>query len=124
MKMRQGHAKTIHKRRYRTMANERGSTGYEVLSPWAEADPVSLRGITPRLKDLAGKRIGLSANTKRAAALVLSTVGALITQRFPSVTTSWYDCTEPNVPEIQSRNSAKFEAWVKGVDAVILAVGD
>jgi hypothetical protein len=106
------------------MINDKGNTGYEVLSPWAEADPVPLRGITPRLTDFTGKKVGLFVNTKRAAGLVLSAVEARMKQRFPSVATSWYDCTEPNVPEIESKNSAKFEAWVKGVDAVILAVGD
>ena len=32
---------------------------YEVLSPWAEVDPIPLRGISPRIKTLAGKKIGL-----------------------------------------------------------------
>ena len=30
---------------------------YEVLSPWAEADPIPLRGISPRLTDLKDKKI-------------------------------------------------------------------
>ena len=40
---------------------------YEVLSPWAEVDPVPPRGLSPRLDTLAGKKIGLFVNTKRAA---------------------------------------------------------
>ena len=40
---------------------------YEVLSPWAEVDPIPLRGISPRVDTLAGKKIGLFANFKRAA---------------------------------------------------------
>ena len=40
---------------------------FEVLSPWAEADPVPARGITPRVSSLAGKKIGLFRNNKRAA---------------------------------------------------------
>ncbi|HVN97345.1 MAG TPA: hypothetical protein VMT62_13030 [Syntrophorhabdaceae bacterium] len=106
------------------MTNERGGTGYEVLSPWAEAGPVPVKGITPRLKDLAGKHVGLFANTKRAANLILSAVEGRIKQNFPTVTTSWYASSEPNVPEKESKNGARFETWVKGVDAVILAVGD
>jgi hypothetical protein len=97
---------------------------YEVLGPWAEADPVPPRGITPRLKDLAGKKIGLFANSKRAAPLMLSAVEQRLKIQYPSVATSWYEFTEVNVPEIETKNSAKFEAWVKGVDAVVLAVGD
>ena len=38
---------------------------YEVLSPWAEVDPITFRGLTaPRLNDLAGKKIGLFASSK------------------------------------------------------------
>jgi hypothetical protein len=107
-----------------TMNGNKLNGQYEVLSPWAEADPVPPRGITPRLKDVAGKKIGLFANSKRAAALILSVVEQRLKTRYPSVTTSWYEFTEVNVPEIETKNSAKFEAWVKGVDAVVLAVGD
>jgi len=35
---------------------------YEVLNPWADLDPVPLRGISPRVTDLAGKTIGLFRN--------------------------------------------------------------
>jgi hypothetical protein len=37
---------------------------YEVLSPWADADPVPFRGITPRLTDLAGKKMVYYATVK------------------------------------------------------------
>ena len=47
---------------------DKPSNGYEVLSPWAEADPIPFRGISPRLGTLEGKKIGLLANSKRAAA--------------------------------------------------------
>ena len=97
---------------------------YEVLSPWADADPVPLKGITPSLHDLNGKNIGLFCNSKRAAPLMLSAVEQGLHERFPEVTTSWYEFTEVNVPETETRNRAKFEAWVRGVDAVVLAVGD
>ena len=30
---------------------------YEVLNPWAEADPIPLEGISARLNELAGKKI-------------------------------------------------------------------
>jgi hypothetical protein len=41
----------------------------EVLSPWVEVDPIPLRGISPRIDNLAGKKIGLFVNYKRAAQL-------------------------------------------------------
>ena len=97
---------------------------YEVLSPWAEADPVPLSGISPRLEDMTGKKIGLFCNSKRAARLMLTSIESKLKERFPSLSTGWYDATIPNVPEIESVNREKFIEWVKGVDAVILAVGD
>ncbi len=37
-------------------------TMYDVVSPWAETDPLPLSGINPRLPDLRGTRVGLYAN--------------------------------------------------------------
>jgi hypothetical protein len=106
------------------MESGNNSNVYEVLSPWAEADPVPLSGITRRLEGIAGKKIGLFCNSKRAARLMLTSIESKLKERFTSVSTSWYDATIPNVPEIESINKEKFIEWVKGVDAVILAVGD
>jgi hypothetical protein len=100
------------------------STEYEVLSPWADVDPVPLRGITSRPKDLAGKKIGLFLNEKRAAYLSLSAFEKELLQRIPSATTSWYKCTGHNIPEMLTDGKARFEAWVGSVDAVVLAVAD
>jgi hypothetical protein len=103
--------------------NQRG-TEYEVLSPWADADPVPLRGITPRPADLAGRKVGLFSNRKRAALLTLGAVERELLQRFPGVQTSWYECSTINTPEMLTEGRAKFEAWVAGVDAVVLSVAD
>ena len=100
------------------------STEYEVLSPWADVDPVPLRGITPRLRDLAGKKIGLFLNEKRAAYLSLSAFERELLERIPTATTSWYKCTGHNIPEMLTEGKARFEAWVASVDAVVLSVAD
>ena len=63
----------------------RDGASFEVLSPWADVDPVALRGITPRPKDLAGKKIGLFSNGKRAAALTLTAFEARLKEKVPSV---------------------------------------
>ena len=97
---------------------------YEVLSPWADVDPVPLRGITSRPQDLAGKKIGLFLNHKRAGHLSLSAFEKELLQRIPTATTSWYECTGHNIPEMLTEGKAKFEAWVDSVDAVVLAVAD
>ena len=101
-----------------------GAASYEVLSPWAEVDPVPLRGITPRPGDLAGKKIGLYSNGKRAAALTLAAFEAQLKQKVPSAETSWYSCTRINTPEVLTEGKVRFEEWVRGVDAVVLSVAD
>ena len=103
---------------------KRGGVGFEVLSPWADVDPVALRGITPRPKDLAGKKIGLFSNGKRAAALTMTAFETRPKEKAPSVQTSWYTSTRVNTPEMLTEGKARFEEWVKGVDAVVLSVAD
>ena len=97
---------------------------FEVLSPWAEADPIPLFGITPRLDRLADKKIGLFYNYKRASALMLQAVDEQLKKQFPSIATSFYRFSGANIPEIETSNAEKFKEWVQGVDGVVLAVGD
>ncbi len=97
---------------------------YEVLSPWAEVDPVPLRGISPRLNTLAGKKIGLFANFKRAARPMAAAVEKRLKEKFPTCETSLFDSREPNVTETETKNRDKFTAWAKEMDAVVAMVGD
>jgi len=43
---------------------------------------------------------------------------------YPDSQTSLWDSRGANVVETETKNREKFIAWVKSVDAVILAVGD
>ena len=97
---------------------------YEVLSPWADVDPIPVRGISPRVDTLAGKKIGLFANFKRAARPIQSYVEKKLKERFPDCETSLFDSRLPNVTETETVNKEKFTAWAKDMDAVIGAVGD
>ncbi len=98
---------------------------YGVLSPWAEADTVPARGINPRIADLAGKKIGLLTNAKRAARPILSVVERKLKERFPSSEISWYFTQFAVGPaEADTENKARYEDWLKGQDAVVAAVGD
>ena len=97
---------------------------YEVLSPWAEADPTPFRGISPRIDGLAGKRIGLFQNTKRAAAPILEVVERRLKEKFPTVEVTGFTNPKPNEVVIDQDIKEKFEDWLKGVDAVIAAFGD
>lgn len=103
------------------MAN---SYSYEVLSPWANADPVSLKGLAPRLTDLAGKKIGLLRNGKRAAEPILTITERLLKERVPTAQISWFRGRVFSVSEQEKDRLKEFEDWIKSVDAVIAAVAD
>ncbi|HZV50387.1 MAG TPA: hypothetical protein VFD49_11530 [Candidatus Dormibacteraeota bacterium] len=96
---------------------------YEVLSPWAEVDPVPLAGISPRLSDLRGKRIGLCHNDKVAAPAVLDAVEAELGRRFEGLTFRRFGRRVSD--EIAATpDRERYQRWVEEVDAVVLAVGD
>lgn len=97
---------------------------FTVLNPWAEVDPITPRGISQRLNTLAGKKIGLFANFKRASRPISESVGKRLKSMYPDIETSLFDSRGANVVESETKNREQFIAWVKGVDAVILAVGD
>ena len=96
---------------------------YEVLTPWAEVDPVPLRAISPRLTDLAGKKIGLFHNSKRAARPALDMVEQKLKTRFPTLEFTRFLRT-PNISMAEIEDWDKYKEWVQGVDAVIFAHGD
>ena len=99
-------------------------TQFEVLSPWADVDPIPLRGISPRIPTLAGKKIGLFVNPKRAAMPIAESIERRLKTMYPDVQTIMFHSTEANVNEIETKNKEKFTAWAKGLDAAIAVVGD
>ncbi len=108
----------------RLFAQSASESQYEVLSPWADVDPIPLRGISPRVDSLAGKKIGLFANYKRAALPIAQALEKRLNTMYPDSETILFHSTQWNVVETQTENKERFEAWAKGVDAVILDVGD
>jgi hypothetical protein len=100
-------------------------TQYQVLNPWAEVDPMPLRGLSaPRLPDLAGKKVGLFVNSKRAAQPIAMALEKRLRAMYPDMEITFFNSLEKNVLETETKNKDKFAAWVKSVDAVILEVGD
>jgi hypothetical protein len=98
------------------------SESYEVLSPWAEVDPLPLRGITPRLPDLEGKKIGLFVYAAKIASHPVQTVmEKRLKERFPTAKFSWYFNTRGEVSEAEL---PKYKDWLKGLDALVAAYGD
>jgi hypothetical protein len=99
-------------------------TQFEALSPWADVDPIPLRGISPRIQSLAGKKVGLFVNPKRAAMPIAESIEKRLKTMYPDVQTIMFHSTQPNVNEIETKNKEKFTAWAKGLDAAIAVVGD
>jgi len=99
---------------------------YDVLSPWAEVDPTLLSGITPRVDDLRGKRIGLYANYKPAAVPIQDAVEAQLRSRFGSqVAISRFVQTDSGDALSSEDHGARYTRWLQEeLDAVIVAVGD
>jgi hypothetical protein len=97
---------------------------FKVLSPWADVDPIPLRGISPRIENLAGKKIGLFVNPKRAAMPIAQSIDRRLKAMYPDVQTTIYHSVGANVNEIETKNKEKFTAWAKGLDAAIAVVAD
>jgi hypothetical protein len=107
------------------VAQDKSEIKYKVLSPWAEADPIPLKGLSaPRVDSLAGKKIGLFVNYKRAAGPIAESVERRLKTMYPDAQISYFRSPEWNVSVVETKNKDKFEAWAKGVNAVILSVGD
>jgi hypothetical protein len=99
---------------------------FDVLSPWAETDPLPLQGITPRVSELRGKRIGLYANYKRAALPIQNAVEAELRTRFgDDISIARFEQQGSNDIGSSDDEGPRFAEWLeKEVDTVIVAVGD
>jgi len=97
---------------------------YEVLNPWAESDPVPLKGISPRLDTLEGKTIGLFQNFKQASKQMTKTIDQKLHDRYPGIKTILFDSTDQNVNVIETDLKDEFIKWAEGIDAAILLVGN
>ena len=100
------------------------SAPYDVLSPWAEIDPVPLRGVTSRLDNLENKKIGLYCNFKEVARPLLTALENKLREMSPAFQFDWYFNPRMGLAEIETERKAKFAEWTSQVDAVVFAVGD
>jgi len=98
---------------------------YEVLSPWGEADPIPLRGLTaPRVDTMAGKKIGLFVNYKRAARPSGEEVEKQMKALYPDTQYSYFESRDWNADVIETKDREKFIEWIKSVDAIVATIGD
>ena len=106
------------------MTQNKTDTTFEVLSPWAEADPVALKSLSPRVDKLDGKKNRPVCNSKRAAPPILDVTEKLLKEKYPSVEVSRFNAKSFSVSSLEKERAGEFNDWIKGVDAVIAAVGD
>jgi hypothetical protein len=106
------------------MSQDKADNVYEVLNPWAEADPKPLRAINSRLTSLAGKKIGLLCNSKRAAKPIITVVERKLKEMFPTAETTWFRSRSFSVSALEPERKTEFEDFIKSVDAVVAAVAD
>jgi hypothetical protein len=107
------------------MNAEKSTPSFEVINPWAEVDPVNLRGLNAeRPAGLEGKKIGLFHMWKRASKPILVFIEKRLKERFPTAEFRWYAESQINTPEIESKNKEKYETWLKGLDVVVFTYGD
>jgi hypothetical protein len=97
---------------------------FAVMSPWADIDIIPPRGIQPRLPDLSNKKIGLFINSKRSATPMLKMVEKRLKSQYPGTEFSYFSSVIINEPAYETNKKDQFEDWLKGVDAVVAAVGD
>ena len=97
---------------------------YEVLSPWADANPIPFKGLSPRVDSLEGKTIGLLRNSKRAALPLMNVLEQRLKEKYPTAKFTEIANMKPNESMIKQDMKDEFEAWLKGVDAVVASVGD
>jgi hypothetical protein len=100
------------------------TSSFEVLSPWSEADPVPLKGLSPRLESLAGKKIGLLRNNKRAGGPILEVAAKRLKEKYPDIQFSWFKGNTFSVSELEPNRKNELDDWIKSVDAVIAAAAD
>ncbi len=103
---------------------EKSGNMFEVLNPWAEADPIPLLGLAPRIGALAGKKIGLLRNNKRSAEPILTVASGVLKEQYPDIEFSWFRGNYFSVSEQDKNRLQEFDDWIRSVDAVIASTAD
>jgi hypothetical protein len=89
----------------------------ELLNPRGEIEPPPIYTPSSRIKDLAGKRIGLYSNSKPGMDNFYSAIDESLKKRYPTVTTFVLRGSF----EIRDEEAKTFASQI---DAFIYAVGD
>ena len=89
----------------------------EVLNPRGEIDPPKTLGISPRVSDLEGRRIGLYDNGKQGFADFLDVIEKLLKEKYPTaIIKRYHGAFDLGMP--------LAETMAKEVDTFIYGSGD
>ncbi len=99
------------------------SMQYEVMSPWAEIDPLPIKAISSRLNEISGKTIGIFLNSKIAAEPMSDIIEEKLKERYSLLNVSRFTRI-PNISMAEMPDKEKYVDWLKGLDAIIYAYGD
>ncbi len=93
----------------------------EVMNPMGVIQPPATLGISPRIVDLAGKRIALMHNNKPGASNLLNALEKLLSQRYPTASFVRGYETDPVMPP---KDPDMYKKAAAKCDTFIFAMGD
>ena len=86
----------------------------EVLNPRGEIEPPPVLGISPRLKDLDGKKIGLYDNGKAGFAEFLDEIERLLKERYSDITVLRYNGAFDLGDKLAGKMASEVDAFIYG----------
>ena len=93
----------------------------EVMNPMGEIEPPATLGISPRVGNLAGKRIALMHNNKPGASNLLDALEKLLSKKYPTATFVRGYETDPVMPP---KDPDTYKKAAANCDTFIFAMGD
>jgi len=92
----------------------------ELLNPMGVIEPPKTIGLTPRIPDLAGKKVALLNNGKSGVRNLITALEELLKQKYPTVTIS----REYKAGSTTEPREEEYQKIAKECDAFIFAIGD
>ena len=95
---------------------KQGSITLQVLNPMGVIEPPPTLGLSPRVTDLAGKKIALMHNNKQGASNLYDALQELLQKKYPTATlVRGYQTgptNPPQDPEMYKKAAAECQAFV------------
>ena len=92
-----------------------GAVTFRVLNPRGEIEPPPILAPTPRVAELAGKKIGLYWNGKGGTYVFFDTVEELLKEKFPTVTVLRYTGAFDPGDKLAAQIAKECDTFINGV---------